>query len=174
GNGLNWVQIATLRVTAAPNRRLTCFRTMGAMPSTGAITFDFGGQQQSVCAWSVFEYDNVDTTGTEGAGAVVQAKESSVSGSALSISLDPLADAVNSTVVGGLVRDGSQPVVPGEGCAEIDQQAVNVGGLQTQDRIGSGSTINWSWSGSNHAAAIALEIKTAIVVVAPPVDASLP
>ncbi len=71
GNGLTWQQVATVLNVAAGNSRITCFRAMGSAPSAGPLTFDFGGQQQLACAWSVFEYDNVDSTGTNGSGAVL-------------------------------------------------------------------------------------------------------
>ena len=48
---------------------------MGPAPSAGPLTFDFAGQQQAVCAWSVFEYDNVDGSGTNGSGAVAAAAD---------------------------------------------------------------------------------------------------
>jgi hypothetical protein len=72
GNGLTWQQIASVLNFAGGNSRITCFRAMGPAPSAGPLTFDFAGQQQEACAWSVFEYDNVDGTGTNGSGAVVQ------------------------------------------------------------------------------------------------------
>lgn len=53
GNGLTWQQVKT--VTAANDRRLTCYRAMGPTPSAGDVTIDFGGQTQDYCAWSIFE-----------------------------------------------------------------------------------------------------------------------
>jgi hypothetical protein len=103
GNGLTWHQVAGTLNAAAGNTRITCFRAMGPAPSAGPLTFNFAGQQQAVCAWSVFEYDNVDGTGTDGSGAVLQQQATSGSGTTLGLTLGPLADAAASLVVGGIV-----------------------------------------------------------------------
>ena len=58
GNGLTWKALGSVAVAGAQNRRLTCFSaTSAATPSSGALTFDFAAEQQTLCAWSVFEYD---------------------------------------------------------------------------------------------------------------------
>src|SRR5687767_13823040 len=72
GCGLTWVQVST-GANSTTALRLTLFRAMGAAPSTGALTIDFGGQVQANCSWSVVEFDGVDTSGTNGSGAIVQA-----------------------------------------------------------------------------------------------------
>ena len=59
GNGLTWQAAASIQVAGAPNRQLTCFSATGAALGTGPLSFDFGGEQQTLCAWSVFEYDGV-------------------------------------------------------------------------------------------------------------------
>ena len=76
---------------------------MGPAPSAGPLTFNFAGQQQAVCAWSVFEYDNVDGTGTDGSGAVLQQQTTNGAGTTLGLTLGPLANAAASLVVGAIV-----------------------------------------------------------------------
>lgn len=73
GAGLTWVQVATVVYdnTSSSRRRLTVFRAMGA-GSAGALTIDFGGQTQTSATWDLTEFDGVDTSGTNGSGAVVQ------------------------------------------------------------------------------------------------------
>lgn len=71
GNGLAYVQIGTQANTVGL-RRTTMFRAMGAAPTAGALTIDFGGVTQTGAAWSVDEASDIDTTGTNGSGAVVQ------------------------------------------------------------------------------------------------------
>jgi hypothetical protein len=110
GNGLTWHQVAGTLNAAAGNTRITCFRAMGPAPSAGPLTFNFAGQQQAVCAWSVFEYDNVDGTGTDGSGAVLQQQATSGSGTTLGLTLGPLADAAASLVVGGIVLRARQTI----------------------------------------------------------------
>ena len=169
GNGLTWHQVASTLNAAAGSTRITCFRAMAPAPSAGPLAFNFAGQQQAVCAWSVFEYDNVDGTGTDGSGAVLQQQTTSGGGTTLGLTLGPLADAAASLVVGGIVLGVNEAVTPGTGLAQIDLQpfvtATNRGTLQTGDRTGGGSTVNWSWPTAANAGAIALEIKAASVIV---------
>src|SRR5215207_6496693 len=72
GNGLVWQVVDSVLVQGDVDRRLTCFRAMGPTPTSGPVTISFGAEAQSRCAWSIFEYDEVDTTGADGAGATLQ------------------------------------------------------------------------------------------------------
>ena len=72
GQGLTWVQVQTSNFVAG-NRRLTVFRAMGPSPTAGALTFDFAGQTQTSVAWGQIEFSGVDTSGSNGSGAVIQA-----------------------------------------------------------------------------------------------------
>ncbi len=67
GMGLTWEAVESV---SSGSHRLTCLRAMavGAAPPPGVITFDFAGQTQALCAWSVFEYDNVDIERDERVG----------------------------------------------------------------------------------------------------------
>lgn len=160
GNGLTWKTVQSAQVTNAPNRRLTCFRATGAAPTPGSLSFDFAGEQQALCAWSVFEYDGVTD--------IVQVKTASGGGGAVSmpsITLAALADPNQSIVVGGVIVNslfGPTQVQPGQGLAEIGEQDVveaGTGGtLQTEDRTGGGTTVNWTVFAQGWAA-IALELK---------------
>ena len=171
GNGLTWQQVETVTTGINGDRRLTCFRAMGAAPAAGALTISFGAEQQALCAWSVFEYDGVDTTGANGAGAIAQRTNQAGSGTALTVVLNPLADPVKSVAVGGIILDlyldPVRPVDPGTGFVEIHEQTINQptgkgGTLQTQDGAGGANAISWSWNAPENAAAIALEVKAAV------------
>jgi hypothetical protein len=165
GNNLTWVQVATVQIVGAPNRRLTCFRATGPAPAAGELTFDFGAEQQADCAWSVFEYAGVDTSG------VVQTKTLS-GGAILSITLDPLADPATSVVVGGLIAAPlfgfPAPIQPGAGMTQIHEQNVaepgTGGSLQTEDRIGGTTAVTWTSVGGLGVAAIALELKAGVSI----------
>ena len=158
GNGLTWQAAASIQVAGAPNRRLTCFSATGTAPAAGSLSFDFGGEQQTLCAWSVFEYDGV----TE----IAQAKTSSGGAPMPSVTLDALADPDKSIVVGGVIANSlfgtPAQVQPGQGLAEIHEQDVTEpgtgGSLQTEDRTGGGTTINWTAGLITNWAAIALEL----------------
>jgi hypothetical protein len=158
GNALTWKTVGSVQVAAAPNRRLTCFRATGATPTPGPLNFDFGGEQQTLCAWSVFEYD--------GTTDVAQVETSGGGTPMPSITLNALADPNKSIVVGGVIVNSlfgaPAQVQPGQGCTEIHEEDVaeagTGGSLQTEDRTGGGTTINWTAFAQGWAA-IALELK---------------
>ena len=106
-----------------------------------------------------------------------QQQTASGTGTTLAVTLGSLADPAASLAVGGLVLDTNEAVTPGAGLAQIDLQPFVRGGthgtLQTEDRTGGGSTLNWSWPTNANAGAIAFEIKAAASIVpsSPPTDA---
>jgi hypothetical protein len=53
GNSLTWVSINSVvyDTTGASRRRVTLFRALGASPSSGTISVDFGGQNQTHVSW---------------------------------------------------------------------------------------------------------------------------
>jgi hypothetical protein len=135
GNSLTWQQVASVTNAGPRNSRVTCFRAIGPAPSAGPLTFDFAGQQQQACAWSVFEYDNIDGIGTNGSGAVAQQQTASGSSTTLAAMLGPLADAAASLVVGGVVLGTDEVVSAGAGLAQIDLQPFGQGGIAAPSRL---------------------------------------
>lgn len=68
GTGLTWVQ----ENTSTPGfRTMVVFRAMGASPTAGALTITAAASVTS-CLWSVVQFDGIDTTGTNGSGAIAQ------------------------------------------------------------------------------------------------------
>lgn len=67
GNGLTWVLVTDEDNGA--NLHISVWRAMGASPTAGAITINFGATQHN-CLWSLTEFDGVDTSGTNGSGAI--------------------------------------------------------------------------------------------------------
>ncbi len=74
GNNLTWVVVNTVNydIQGSSRKRLTLFRAMGSNPSSGAITFDFGGQTQTDVCYSIEQASGIDTSGTNGSGAIIQ------------------------------------------------------------------------------------------------------
>lgn len=122
GNSLTYVQIATVtfNTIATPLSRLTLFRAMGASPSTGPITIDFGGQTQGSCLWSVAEFAGVNTGGTNGSAAIVQSATNQVnaSASALTVTLGAFSSVDNATY-GAFGSDVVGSFTPGTDFSEI-------------------------------------------------------
>jgi hypothetical protein len=105
-----------------PLRRLTIFRAMSAAPGSGAITIT-SGMSLSHCQWIVSQWDGVETSGTNGAGAIAQT--GSARGDAVSGLTVPLAAFTSSNNVAyGVfgVRSSVVAVTPGAGFAEISEQ----------------------------------------------------
>lgn len=176
GNGLVWQQVQTVLGGAQANRRLTCFRAMGPAPTAGAVTVDFGDQTQDLCAWSLVEFTDVDTGGTAGAGAIAQSQIGTSPGSAVTVTLtaseDPTRNATIGAVMLELVNNVTRQVTSGPGYAEIHEvipfQTLGQGAtLQTQAADTGVAAAEWSWAGTEDAAAILVEIK-AVPVTAPP------
>lgn len=166
GCGLTWVVEDTQLSYSAgtPNRRLTLFRGMGASPTTGAITISIA-DTQTECAWSVDEFTGVDTSGTNGSGAIVQNTSNNDAGSVATtctLTLSSFASA-NNMAYGAKTHTGNTATTPGTGFTELAEQtsAENGTGFQTQYKLND-TTVDWSWTGNNSWFAIAIEVKEAI------------
>lgn len=100
GNGLAWVLIGTIVYdsTSSSRKRVSLFRAMGASPSSGTVTIDFGGQANTDVHWVIDQFTNVDTSGANGSGAIVQSatnEDESGSASSLTVTLATLASTRN-------------------------------------------------------------------------------
>jgi len=166
GNGLTYVEIAniTFHTIASPWSRLTIFRAMGASPTTGRITMDFGGQTQGSCNWSVAEFDGINTSGTHGSGAIVQSASNSADASAgpLTVTLAAFGHADNATYAtfaSGL--NGS--FTPNGSLTEIHDTAINspAATLETCWYAGNDTSPDATPNTTGDLAGIAIEIKSA-------------
>ena len=90
---------------ANDNRRLTCFRSSGSAPLEGAAVIDFGTETQDFCAWSIFEYSDVDVSIAQGQSAVAQISSIITSGQSLTASLATSADPNRNFAVGAIGVD---------------------------------------------------------------------
>lgn len=121
GNGLTYVAIDSQLYSGTTNR-IALFRAMGASPSSGAITISIGGATNNSCQWAVIELDGVDTSGTNGSGAIVQGVFNSTTGGApnsLTITLAALSDAVNNAVVSVFGVSGDTLQTPAASYTEL-------------------------------------------------------
>lgn len=161
GNSLTWVNIGTTNYNGS-NRRLTLFRALGSAPSAGSITFDFASQTQTSAGWSVVEFSGVDTSGTNGSGAVVQTVADEIIGNtALTVTLAAFASANNATYGGFASGDGALTATAGSGFTIVAQ--TNGGDISTASEFKSTNDtgVDITWSASNDIGGIAVEIKAA-------------
>lgn len=101
---LTWTMVGSIddQGNGTGLRRLTLFRAMSTTSALSSVTFDYAAQTQTGAAWSIVQYGGVDTSGTNGAGAVVQSALGHVSGTAtsLTVTLGAFGSASNATAGG--------------------------------------------------------------------------
>jgi len=178
GNGLTWVKVGSVNYDASgttDRATLFLFRSMGASPSSGAITIDWTTSVTLAnAAWSLDEFDGVDTSGTNGSGAVIQPTTNSTTAATSLIVTLPGAfgDAVNNAAYGCFSHQNAEVTTPGSGFAELADVNTASGGkslcLETEWRLGQDLTVDASWVTSNRPGGIAVEIKAAVADVVPP------
>lgn len=170
GNGLTYVKVAEqcFSSAGAPTNMISLWRAMGAAPSTGAITVGYSATTQVGGGWIVMECDGVDTSGTNGSGAVVQNDTNLAEpGTSLAMSLAAFSDATNATLaIFGL--NANNAITPEAGYTELDDVSVTEVGnnMQIQAQyVASNDTSPSASFSSADAAGIAIEIKAS---AAPP------
>ena len=124
GNGLTWVQVATQNNAAGnTNVTTTVFRALGAAPSVGVVTINFANTQEN-CQWHIAEFGNVDTSGTNGSGAIVQSQVLDDSnGSSWSMTLGSAPDDANGLYAAVGQNSSTTVITPGDGYTELGTQA---------------------------------------------------
>src|SRR5688572_17975604 len=70
GAVIAFTKVASIQLPGGTNRRLTCLRAMSDVGFNGPLTIAFPTTQMA-CAWAVYAYTDVNTTGANGEGAVV-------------------------------------------------------------------------------------------------------
>jgi len=87
GNGLTWVLVDSQAYTGDTfEGKVSVYRAMGSSPTSGAVTVNFASSQDGYIV-SVTEFTGVDTTGTNGSGAVVQSTTNTASADNVDIDL---------------------------------------------------------------------------------------
>ncbi len=125
GGGMSaWTAVATITfdAVATPHKRLTIYRAMSGSPGSGPLTITFSGSQSN-CQWIVSQWDGVDVTGVNGAGAIGQTGSNSAdAGNGLTVTLAALADPNNLAYGVFGVNKNALAVTPGGGFTEIAEQ----------------------------------------------------
>ena len=175
GNGLTWVQVSTVtfNTIATGFNRLTLFRAMGAAPTAGAVTISFAGVTQTACLWSIVEFSGVDTSGTNGSGAVVQSVTNRADAAAAVTGLTVTLGAVGTYngAASGFGLDTNTAVTPRAGWTETAADVgttTPVSRIETQWIAAANATASATTTGVADWGGIAVEIK-----VAPPAVTSL-
>ncbi len=119
-----WAEVATITfdAVATPHKRLTIFRALSASPGSGTLTITWSASVSN-CQWIVSQWDGVDLTGVNGAGAIGQTgstRGDAVNG--LAVPLAPFGNANNVAYGVFGVRSSVLAVTPGPGFTEIAEQ----------------------------------------------------
>lgn len=170
GGGLTWVNAGSA-LDSDGLRRITMFRAMGT-PSAGALTISFSAQTQTGCTWSIAEYDNISTGGTNGSSAVVQVVTYNTTSNATSATatLSAFASSTNATVGGfGIPLNTANDPKPGNAFlqnGQVNQSTPNQAMLS--ESLGfSRTSVNSTSSGTVPWVAVVAEIGTPAVVGTP-------
>ena len=163
GGGMStWTQVASVDfdVVGTPLRRLTVFRAMSAAPGSGPLTITFSGNVSNV-QWIVSQWNGVDQSGTNGAGAIVQASSAAadaVNGLTKTLAAFGSANNVAYGVFG--VNSNVLAITPGAGFTELAEQPSGEstpGDLFAEWAVNS-PAISATWT-SKHGAVLGIEIK---------------
>jgi hypothetical protein len=164
GAGMTWDEVATVVFDSLsiPSKRMTIYRAMSASPGNGPLTITFANTVSNAL-WIVSQWDGVDLSGANGAGAIVQTGAVSADRvTGLTVNLAPFAHASNVAygVVG--VKKNVLSVTPGTGFTEIDEQPsgeTTTSDLQAEWATND-NTINATWTRAN-SAVLGVEIRAA-------------
>jgi hypothetical protein len=170
GAGLTFVKLVD-RANTAFGTAVSLWRAMDAAPSTGALTITFANQQER-CAWSVFEFDGVDTGGSNGSAAVnsntASATNAGTTASATA-TLAAFAGANNGAVMATGFFDATGVVktcTPDTGWTEIHDLGLTEAGnralsIETQWRADNDTTAVGTWSANGGVLTVAAELVAA-------------
>jgi len=162
GLSSTWTQVITYIDNVEVIRRITVFSCVPLSSQTGALTFNFSGQQQFNATWHVVEFSGTVLSGTNGSDAIVQtgtAVESAAAYTGITVTLSTFYSPHNAAF--GVVRCGMNAnITAGSGFTEISEvDQTSTVSTQTQFKINS-PTVDWSWASvSNTFMAVAMELK---------------
>jgi hypothetical protein len=180
GNGLTWELVdatnghADYDATGVDRSTLFLFRSMGVSPSSGTIVIDFVTMTLTQCDWALDQSSaEVDTSGTNGSGAVVQTAKNEAGNNVntLTVTLAAFGDAVNNAAYGAFSHQhNSEATSPGAGFTELVDVAPtgNLCTLETEWVLGQDTSVDASWAtATNRSGGIAVEVKAAAGGAAP-------
>lgn len=174
GNGLTWelVNSSNYDDNSASRRTLFVYRAMGASPTSGAVTIATGETETDV-VWSVEEIIGVDTSGTNGAGAVVQSGNNRINttdpaASSLTVTLSAFSSTRN-VAFGAFAESGSGAGMSvGTGftqLAYVDPTPSTNIALLTERKNSNDNTVDMIMGGSfSGEGGVGLEIKSATLI----------
>jgi hypothetical protein len=167
GAGLTFAALGTAQSDTTFGTAVSFWRAMSASPGTGALTITFANTQTAV-NWSVFELAGVDTSGSNGAGAVntnTAGNKNAGATASATATLGAFANANNGAIcaTGALVAGVTIPTcTPDTGWTEIHDTGTADGtisiAIETQWRASNDTTALGTWSVNAGVLTVAAEI----------------
>jgi hypothetical protein len=165
GGGITWVEVGTAggRAYSGTVRRVQCFRglvTSGA--TTGALTLTLSGTSTQMHA-VVLEFDGMDTSGTNGSGAIVQIVTNIATATSLTVTLAAFGSSDNRPV-GWFCHRANEATANGTGYTELDDgtgTTPSAGSEAEWHATTADTTPNASWATSSDSGGIGIEVKAA-------------
>jgi Bacterial Ig-like domain (group 1)/Calcineurin-like phosphoesterase len=163
GGGMsNWTEVAavTFDPVGSPLKRVAVFRAMSAAPGSGPLTITFSATV-SHAEWIVSQWEGVETSGANGADAIVQTASNRIDASGgLAVQLNGF-EHPNNVAYGVFgVTSNVVAITPGSGFTEIAEQTSTEGttGTIQAEWATDHSLINASWV-NLRAGALGLELR---------------
>ncbi len=105
-----WTQVNTFAVAAT---RITCYRSLSSTPQSGTVTLNFAaGDTTTGIAWSISKFANVNTSGSNGAGAIVQSNaQAGGAGTTTTVSLVSALENANNVMAYGLTHAANEQLL---------------------------------------------------------------
>lgn len=164
GAGMTWTQVRQKQDGINGSRQITLFRALSASPGSGALTIDFGADTQGRCAWTVVEFGGVDTSGTNGANAVVQSADTyNIDDSPFQVTLGAFGHGSNATF-GAFAPMASTvaTITSGTGFTELGEYnpGTELIAIQSQWKNSNDTSVDWTFTSNTDVhLGIAAEIK---------------
>jgi hypothetical protein len=169
GNGLTWVEIDSQNYdNSGTQKKISLFRALGASPSSGTITIDYAGQTQTHCDWTLDQALGVDTTGTNGSGAIVQSaknSDTSITATSLTATLAAFSSTSNATFGGFGFGSGLNDKSVGSGFTALGNFSTDSITMRvfSEWRVDNDTTVDASQITGGEIGVVAVEIKAAVV-----------
>jgi len=166
GNGITYALVGSQDVDNSGTDRATIFvfRGMAAAPSAGAVTISFAPATMTRIQWSIDQSDaNVDTSGTNGSGAIVQTTGVTTASGATSASVNyPSAMTSGNSGYSGWGHQVQEAKTPRAGWTELaDVTTVTLAAVETQYIAGTDTAGSVSWASGSRGGGIIVEIAAA-------------
>jgi hypothetical protein len=161
GNGLTWIQLANFDFDSTNSHtQLTLFRAMGASPSSGSVTITFDANKDAV-AWSIVEFGGVNTSGTNGSGAIVQLVSHLGNDTAPNQTLSAFGSVNNATYAAIGTRHSTSTIAPDSGFTELHDVTDTNGHVhaESQWKNANDTTVGGTLSAASPWGIVGVEIK---------------